>query len=48
MLSERSVEQNGVPNFCVDFNDLCVVFFTLDILLLLVPSLVVSLFTLGI
>lgn len=48
MLSERSVEQNGVPNFCVDFDDLYVVFFTLDILLLLVPSLVVSLFTLGI
>lgn len=48
MLSERSVEQNGVPTFCVDFNDLCVIFFTLDILLLLVPSLVVSLFILGI
>lgn len=48
MLSKKSVEQNGVPNFCVDFNDLWVIFFTLDILLLLVPSLAVSLFILGI
>ena len=49
MLCERPVEQNGLPDFCVYFNDLCVlVFFTLVILLLLVPILVVSLFILGI